>query len=179
MKKAASIFLKSRKFITAWFDKECVATLVVLPKNILQCTRSRLTVQCWWKTKKININNLIAKGGDWAPSAPPWLRLCTYAPESSFWQSTESKNWRFWWFLKFFVSSRSWLFFAVGFCQFWLLLANIFGKFGYKAFWNLATLGILYMYSVLGSRLCCFRKINIKLYANQVSCCAVQHLGFF
>jgi len=32
---------------------------------------SRLTVQCWWKTKKININILIAKGGAWAPSAPP------------------------------------------------------------------------------------------------------------
>jgi len=26
MKKAASIFLKSRKFITAWFDNKCVAT---------------------------------------------------------------------------------------------------------------------------------------------------------
>jgi len=26
MKKAASIFFKSRKFITAWFDNECVAT---------------------------------------------------------------------------------------------------------------------------------------------------------
>jgi len=25
-KKAASIFLKSRKFITAWFDNKCVAT---------------------------------------------------------------------------------------------------------------------------------------------------------
>jgi len=52
MKKAASIFLKSRKFITAWFDNVCVVTPVVLPKNILQCTWSRLTVQCWWKTKK-------------------------------------------------------------------------------------------------------------------------------
>jgi len=71
MKKAASIFRKSRKFITAWFDNECVATPVVLPKNILQCTRSRLTVQCWWKIKKININILIAKGGAWNPSAPP------------------------------------------------------------------------------------------------------------
>ena len=47
MKKAASIFFKSRKFITAWFDNECVATAVVLAKNILQCTQSRLTVQCW------------------------------------------------------------------------------------------------------------------------------------
>jgi len=71
MKKAASIFLKSRNFITAWFDNECVATPVVLPKNILQCTRSRLTVQCWWKTKKINIHILIAKEGAWAPSSPP------------------------------------------------------------------------------------------------------------
>jgi len=26
MKKAASIFLKSRKFITAWFDNKCAAT---------------------------------------------------------------------------------------------------------------------------------------------------------
>ena len=52
MKKAASIFLKSRKFITAWFVNVCVVTPVVLPKNILQCTWSRLTVQCWWKTKK-------------------------------------------------------------------------------------------------------------------------------
>jgi len=26
MKKAASIFLKPRKFITAWFDNKCVAT---------------------------------------------------------------------------------------------------------------------------------------------------------
>jgi len=32
MKKAALIFLKSRKFINAWFDKECVATPVGLPK---------------------------------------------------------------------------------------------------------------------------------------------------
>ena len=84
MKKAASIFLKSRKFITAWFDNECVATPVVLPKNILQCTRSRLTVQCWWKTKKININILIAKGGLKPLQPPPWLRLWNgtflYAP---------------------------------------------------------------------------------------------------
>ena len=70
MKKAASIFFKSRKFITAWFDNECVATPVVLPKNILQWTRSRLTVQCWWKTKKININILIAKG-ELEPLQPP------------------------------------------------------------------------------------------------------------
>jgi len=75
MKKAASIFLKSRKFISPWFNNECVATPVGLPKNILQCTRSRLIVQCWWKTKKISINILIAKGWDWTPSASPWLRL--------------------------------------------------------------------------------------------------------
>jgi len=41
--------------------------LVVLPKNILQYTRSRL--KCWWITKKININILIAKGGCLSP--PP------------------------------------------------------------------------------------------------------------
>jgi len=47
--------------------------LVFLPKNILRWTQSRL--KCWWKTKKININILIAKEGAWAPSAPHWLRL--------------------------------------------------------------------------------------------------------
>ena len=71
MKKAASIFLKSRKFITAWFDNKCVATPVVLPKKILQYNRSRLIVQCWWKTKKININILIAKGRPSAILAAP------------------------------------------------------------------------------------------------------------
>ena len=79
MKKAAVIFLKSRKFINAWFDKECVGTPVGLPKNILQCTWSRLTVQCWWKTKKININILIAKVGAWAPSAPPLAAPLSWA----------------------------------------------------------------------------------------------------
>ena len=78
MKKAASIFFKSRKLITAWFDNECVATPVVLPKNILQCTRSPLTVQCWWKSKKININILIAKGGLEPLQPPPRLRLWSY-----------------------------------------------------------------------------------------------------
>ena len=68
--KPAFRILKSRKFITAWFDNECVATPLGLPKNILQCTRSRLIVQCWWKTKKISINILIAKGG-LEPLQPP------------------------------------------------------------------------------------------------------------
>jgi len=40
----------------------------------------------------------------------------------------------------FFVSFQTWLFLATGFCEFWLLLANFFVKFGYKAFWYLATL---------------------------------------
>jgi len=43
----------------------------------------------------------------------------------------------------FFVSFQGWLFLAVGFCQLWLLLPNIFVKFGYKALWNLATLLLL------------------------------------
>jgi len=42
--------------------------LVVLPKNILQCTSSRL------KIKKININILIAKEG-LESLQPPWLHL--------------------------------------------------------------------------------------------------------
>jgi len=44
MKKATFIFLKPRKFITAWFDNNYVMLLrlVVLPNNILQCTRFRL-----------------------------------------------------------------------------------------------------------------------------------------
>ena len=42
------------------------------------CNAPDLDLQCWWKTKKININILIAKGGDWAPSAPPCLRLWLY-----------------------------------------------------------------------------------------------------
>ena len=41
------------------------------------CNALDLDLQYWWKTKKININILIAKGG-WAPSAPPWLRLCSW-----------------------------------------------------------------------------------------------------
>jgi len=47
---------------------------------------------------------------------------------------------KFLWLLTFFVSFQIWLLLATGFCQFWLLLANFFVKFGYKAFWNLATL---------------------------------------
>ena len=35
------------------------------------CNAPDLDLQCWWKSKKININILIAKGGAWAPSAPP------------------------------------------------------------------------------------------------------------
>ena len=34
------------------------------------CNAPDLDLQCWWKTKKININILIAVGA-WAPSAPP------------------------------------------------------------------------------------------------------------
>ena len=40
------------------------------------CNAPGLDVQCWWKTKKMNINILIAKGGDLSPFSPPWLRLC-------------------------------------------------------------------------------------------------------
>jgi len=40
----------------------------------------------------------------------------------------------------FFISFQTWLFLAIGFCQFWLLFANLFVKFGYKAFRNLTTL---------------------------------------
>jgi len=35
------------------------------------CNASDLDLQCWWKTKKININILIAKRGACTPSAPP------------------------------------------------------------------------------------------------------------
>jgi len=34
----------------------------------------------------------------------------------------------------FVVGFQTWLFWATGFCQFWLLLANFFVKFGYIAF---------------------------------------------
>jgi len=35
----------------------------------------------------------------------------------------------------FFREIQTWLYLATGFCQFWLLLANLFVKFGYnKAF---------------------------------------------
>jgi len=34
----------------------------------------------------------------------------------------------------FFISFETWLFLAIGVCQFWLILANFFVKFGYKAF---------------------------------------------
>ena len=79
---------------TAWFDNECVATPVVLPKNILQCTRSRLTVQCWWKTKKININILIAKGGGLEPLQPtPWLRLWQRWAHTEATRSSEQSTW--------------------------------------------------------------------------------------
>jgi len=40
----------------------------------------------------------------------------------------------------FFGSIHTWLFLATRFCQFGILSANIFGNFGYKVFWNLATL---------------------------------------
>ena len=40
----------------------------------------------------------------------------------------------------FFVSFKGWLFLPTGFCQYWLLLANIFVEFDNKAFWNQARL---------------------------------------
>jgi len=43
----------------------------------------------------------------------------------------------------FFVSFQIWLSLATGFCEFWLLLANIFVKFGYTPFWILATLSLM------------------------------------
>jgi len=50
--------------------------------------------------------------------------------------------------LMFFVSFQTWLFLGEGFCRFWLLLSNCFVKFGYKAFWNLATLRYVVIFAV-------------------------------
>ena len=46
------------------------------------CNAPDLDLQCWWKTKKININILIVKGWAWAPSAPPG---CAFACSSIDW----------------------------------------------------------------------------------------------
>jgi len=61
MKKAASIFLKSRKIITAWFDSIYCYALWYCRRTF--CNAPDLDLQCWWKTKKININILIAREG--------------------------------------------------------------------------------------------------------------------
>ena len=44
--------------------------------------------------------------------------------------------------LNVFHCFQTWLFLAVDICQFWVQFANFFVKFGYKAFWNLATLDV-------------------------------------
>jgi len=76
MKKAASIFLKPRKFIIAWFDNKCVAASCSYFRRTF-CNTPDLDLQCWWKTKKININILIAKGGSLSPFSPPG---CAFEP---------------------------------------------------------------------------------------------------
>jgi len=62
------------------------------------CNAPDLDSQCWWKTKKININILIAKGGlspfNHAPRAAP-LDTCTLRASFPVWRGTfKVSNWR-------------------------------------------------------------------------------------
>jgi len=48
MKKAAAIFVKSRKFITAWFNNKCVTTPCGRPYcQRTFCNAPDLALQCW------------------------------------------------------------------------------------------------------------------------------------